>query len=47
MLRGTLATIAGQVREAGVRAAAVVLVGRALEPADFPDSHLYSVARQR
>ncbi|GAB3684793.1 precorrin-4 C(11)-methyltransferase [Angustibacter aerolatus] len=47
VLRGTLATIAGQVREAGVRAAAVVLVGRALEPADFPDSHLYSVARQR
>jgi precorrin-4/cobalt-precorrin-4 C11-methyltransferase len=47
VLRGTLAGIAGQVREAGVRRTAVVLVGRALAAEQFPDSHLYSTTRPR
>ena len=46
VLRGTLATIAGLVREAGVTRTATILVGPAL---DTPgrDSHLYSEARDR
>jgi precorrin-4/cobalt-precorrin-4 C11-methyltransferase len=47
VLRGTLADIAGQVEAAGVRRTAVVLVGRALAAAEFPDSHLYSTQRAR
>jgi precorrin-4/cobalt-precorrin-4 C11-methyltransferase len=47
ILRGTLADIAGQVEEAGVRRTAVVIVGRVLAAAEFPDSHLYSTARPR
>jgi len=47
VLRGTLATIAGQVREAGVRRGAVVIVGPALGDPGFCDSHLYSRARER
>jgi len=47
VLRGTLADIAGQVEAAGVRRTAVVLVGRALAAAEFPDSHLYSTPRSR
>ena len=35
------------VREAGIRMAAVVIVGPALAAAHFPDSHLYSDARCR
>jgi precorrin-4/cobalt-precorrin-4 C11-methyltransferase len=47
VLRGTLATIAGQTRRAGVMRTATVLVGPALGTGDFPESHLYSEARER
>lgn len=47
ILRGTLATIAGQAERAGVRRSAVILVGPALAAADFGASHLYSPARSR
>ena len=47
VLRGTLAGIAAQVADAGIRRTAVVIVGRALSAAQFPDSHLYSTARPR
>jgi precorrin-4/cobalt-precorrin-4 C11-methyltransferase len=47
ILRGTLDGIAGQVREAGVKRTAVIIVGRALAAAGFPDSHLYSAERDR
>jgi precorrin-4/cobalt-precorrin-4 C11-methyltransferase len=42
VLRGTLADIAGEVEAAGLRQAAVILVGRALHAVDFVESHLYS-----
>jgi precorrin-4/cobalt-precorrin-4 C11-methyltransferase len=44
VLSGTLADIADSVEEAGLRQAAVILVGHALgarETDDFVDSHLY------
>jgi len=47
VLRGTLATIAEQVRAAGVRRTAVIIVGPALGEPGFCDSHLYSAARER
>jgi precorrin-4/cobalt-precorrin-4 C11-methyltransferase len=47
VLRGTLASIEDQVREAGVKRTAVIIVGRALTATGFTDSHLYSVARSR
>jgi len=47
VLRGTLATIADQVREAGIRRGAVIIVGPALGDPSFRDSHLYSAARER
>jgi precorrin-4/cobalt-precorrin-4 C11-methyltransferase len=47
VLRGTLATIAGQVREAGVRRTAVILVGPVLGSEDAAESHLYSAGRER
>ncbi|MBG0816709.1 precorrin-4 C(11)-methyltransferase [Planomonospora sp. ID82291] len=47
VLRGTLADIAEQVRAAGVVRTAVIVVGRVLTAAEFPDSHLYSAARCR
>ncbi|MFF0489792.1 precorrin-4 C(11)-methyltransferase [Nocardia sp. NPDC004068] len=48
VLRGTLATIADRVREAGLRQAAVILVGRALEPSvHCVQSHLYDPGRSR
>lgn len=47
VLRGTLADIAAQVRDAGVRRTAVILVGRVLAAEQFPDSHLYSSERDR
>ncbi|ADB34165.1 precorrin-4 C11-methyltransferase [Kribbella flavida DSM 17836] len=47
ILRGTLADIAEQVRAAGVRRTAVVVVGRTLAAGNFPDSHLYSATRER
>jgi precorrin-4/cobalt-precorrin-4 C11-methyltransferase len=47
VLRGTLDTIAGQVRAAGVRRTAVIIVGPALGEPGFCDSHLYSAGRER
>jgi precorrin-4/cobalt-precorrin-4 C11-methyltransferase len=47
VLRGTLGDIAGQVADAGIRRTAVIIVGRVLTAAGFPDSHLYSDARAR
>ncbi len=47
ILRGTLDDIAAQVREAGVRRTAVIVLGRALTAAAFPDSHLSSAERDR
>ncbi|MGP3916995.1 precorrin-4 C(11)-methyltransferase [Nonomuraea sp. 10N515B] len=47
ILRGTLADIAGQVHEAGIKRTAVIVVGRVLTASEFPDSHLYSAARDR
>jgi precorrin-4/cobalt-precorrin-4 C11-methyltransferase len=47
VLRGTLATIADEVRTAAVKRTATILVGPALAAAGFRDSHLYSHARER
>jgi len=47
VLRGTLGTIAQQVRAAGVRRTAVIIVGPALGDPGFCDSHLYSAGRER
>ena len=47
ILRGTLATIAGQAAAAGVRRTAIIVVGRVLTAEHFPDSHLYSTERCR
>jgi precorrin-4/cobalt-precorrin-4 C11-methyltransferase len=41
VLRGTLATIADQVEDAGLRQAAVIMVGEAVHAEDFVESHLY------
>ena len=46
-LRGTVATIADAVEAAGLRQAAVILVGRALDPASGGESYLYDAARDR
>ncbi|WP_184369092.1 precorrin-4 C(11)-methyltransferase [Nocardiopsis metallicus] len=47
VLRGTVATIADAVEEAGLRQAAVILVGRALDPRSGGESYLYDPARPR
>ncbi|GAA3733849.1 precorrin-4 C(11)-methyltransferase [Plantactinospora mayteni] len=47
VLRGTLADIADQVEQAGVRRTAVIVVGRILAAQGFPDSYLYSAGRDR
>jgi precorrin-4/cobalt-precorrin-4 C11-methyltransferase len=47
VLRGTLQTIAGQVKAAEVRRTATIIVGPALAAEGFRDSHLYSHARAR
>ena len=47
VLRGTVATIADTVAEAGLRQAAVILVGRALDPDRGGESYLYDAARDR
>ncbi|GAA4204209.1 precorrin-4 C(11)-methyltransferase [Microbispora amethystogenes] len=47
IIRGTLGDIADQVVAAGIRRTAVIVVGRALTAHEFPDSHLYSAARDR
>ncbi|WP_106848929.1 precorrin-4 C(11)-methyltransferase [Blastococcus sp. Marseille-P5729] len=41
VLRGTLADIAGQVEAHGLRQAAVIIIGWALDAEGFVDSHLY------
>ncbi|WP_080794947.1 precorrin-4 C(11)-methyltransferase [Corynebacterium pacaense] len=46
-VRGTLAGIADQVREAGIVRTAVIIVGRVLAAEGFPDSFLYSDDRPR
>ncbi|KAA8961628.1 precorrin-4 C(11)-methyltransferase [Mycobacterium sp.] len=47
VLRGTLADIAGQMRDAGVTKTAVIVVGEVLAAEGFSDSYLYSPARRR
>lgn len=47
VLRGTLSSIAARVHAAEVRRTAVIIVGSVLTASEFPDSHLYSVARDR
>jgi precorrin-4/cobalt-precorrin-4 C11-methyltransferase len=47
VLRGTVADIADQVEAAGLRQAAVILVGRALDPRTGGESYLYDPARDR
>ena len=47
VLRGTVATVADLVEEAGLRMAAVILVGHALDPAPGGESHLYAAGRDR
>ncbi|MFT3873010.1 MAG: precorrin-4 C(11)-methyltransferase [Nocardioides sp.] len=47
VLTGTVATIADAVEEAGLRQAAIILVGRALAPRDAGESFLYSPGRER
>lgn len=47
VLRGTLATIAAQVKEAGIDRTALILVGRGLGRPSFGTSHLYSADRDR
>jgi precorrin-4/cobalt-precorrin-4 C11-methyltransferase len=47
VLRGTVADIADQVEAAGLRQAAVILVGRALDPSSGGESYLYDPARDR
>ena len=47
VLRGTLADIAEQVAEAGIRRTAVIIVGQVLAAEGFRDSHLYSTTRER
>lgn len=47
VLRGTVSTIADAVEEAGLKQAAVILVGRALAPEGGGESYLYDAARER
>jgi precorrin-4/cobalt-precorrin-4 C11-methyltransferase len=47
ILRGTLTGIADQVRAAGIRRTAVIIVGTVLSATAFRDSHLYSTTRVR
>jgi precorrin-4/cobalt-precorrin-4 C11-methyltransferase len=47
IVRGTLATIAAQVQEAGILRTAVIVVGPVLGDAAFSDSYLYSSSRDR
>jgi precorrin-4/cobalt-precorrin-4 C11-methyltransferase len=47
VLRGTLADIAGQMRDAAITKTAVIVVGDVLAAEGFTDSYLYSVGRAR
>ena len=44
ILRGTLATIRDQAKQAGLTRTALILVGRALAAEDYRDSALYDAA---
>jgi precorrin-4/cobalt-precorrin-4 C11-methyltransferase len=46
VLRGTLATIAAVVHDAGVRRTATILIGPALAAEGFRESHLYAAGRR-
>jgi precorrin-4/cobalt-precorrin-4 C11-methyltransferase len=46
VLRGTVANIADQVENAGLRQAAVIMVGEALHAEEFGESHLYGKRRR-
>lgn len=47
VLRGTLADIAEQMRQAGITKTAVIVVGDVLAAEGFTDSYLYSAGRRR
>ncbi|MEU4198064.1 precorrin-4 C(11)-methyltransferase [Kribbella sp. NPDC026611] len=47
ILRGTLTTIAAQVKSAEIRRTAVIIIGKVLTATTFRDSHLYSTTRPR
>jgi precorrin-4/cobalt-precorrin-4 C11-methyltransferase len=47
VVTGSLDSIAGAVRVAGIERTAVIIVGHALAASGFRDSHLYSAARER
>ena len=47
ILRGTVATIADAVEAAGLRQAALIMVGRTLDPASAGESYLYDPRRDR
>ncbi|MUM18781.1 MULTISPECIES: precorrin-4 C(11)-methyltransferase [unclassified Mycobacteroides] len=47
ILRGTLADIAGQMKESAVTKTAVIFVGKALAAEGFTESYLYSAGRRR
>lgn len=46
VLRGNLLTIADQVESAGLRQAAVIMIGQALHAEEFAESHLYGKRRR-
>lgn len=46
IVRGTLADVASQISDAGIRSQAMILVGPALDCEDFPDSRLYAAEFQ-
>ncbi|HEX6757255.1 MAG TPA: precorrin-4 C(11)-methyltransferase [Propionibacteriaceae bacterium] len=46
VLRGNLLTIADQVESAGLRQAAVIMIGQALHAEEFVESHLYGKRRR-
>lgn len=47
VIRGSIATIADLVEDAGLRQAAVIIVGRVLDHESCAQSHLYDPARER
>jgi len=47
VLRGTVATISAAVEQAGLKQAAVILVGHALDPDRGAESYLYAATRDR
>jgi precorrin-4/cobalt-precorrin-4 C11-methyltransferase len=47
VLRGTLASIAGQMHDANITKTAVIIVGDVLAAEGFADSYLYSTGRTR